>query len=80
MAPGGAICLLVDGAGRSERFSGIDRQRELPGRALIAPSALDLGAVGDPELLAQKFQALPQREGLFGRPGRRRRERGSRSR
>ena len=72
--------MLGDGAARSERFAGVDGQRELPGHELITPSALDLGAIGESELFSQQLQALPEREGLLGRPVRRGHERGGRSR
>ena len=62
----GVICCLVGGAGRSERRIGIEVVWDAIGDELIAPGALDFGAVGEPELLAQQFEALEDCECLLG--------------
>ena len=67
MAPQGAICSLVCAA-RSERRVGIEVGWDAIGDELIAPGALDFGAVDKPELLAQQLEALEDCECLLGRP------------
>ncbi len=62
-------------AAPSERHVWIEVARDLPlGRDLIAPGALDVGPVGEPELVANEFDALEHRERLPGRPVRRQAE------
>ena len=66
--------------GKSERQFGIEVGWCAIGHELTAPGALDVRAVGEPELLAHQLEALEDGEGLLGRPVRRQRERSSRSR
>jgi len=67
MAPRGASC-SCGVAAYSERVAGIDGQRELLGRVLTSPGALDLWAVDEPELVAQQLEALEDGERLPRRP------------
>jgi hypothetical protein len=59
----------------SERQVRIEISRCSLGHELSAPGALDLGAVGEPEVIAYQLDALEDCEGLLGRPVRRQRER-----
>ena len=58
----------------SERRIGIKVGWGAIGHEVAAPGALDVGAVGEPELLAYQLQALEDCEGLRGRPVRGQRE------
>ena len=62
----GAICSCGVAAVYSERVAGIDGQRELLGRELTAPGALDVWAVGEPELVAQQLEAFEDGQRLRG--------------
>ena len=80
MAPQGAICVdWALAAARSERRVGVEVGWCAIGHELTAPGALDVGAVGKPELLAHQLQALEDCEGLSGRPVRGQLERSARS-
>lgn len=58
MAPRGAICLSAGCCAGSERQFGIGVGWGSIGYELMAPGALDLRAVGKPELIAQELDAL----------------------
>lgn len=52
----------------SERLVGVELRRLAIWRELLAPSLLDLGAVGCPQCMAQQLQALEDGQGLLWRP------------
>ena len=58
--------MLGDPAVHSERRVGIEIRRRSLGHELTAPSALDVEAVGKPELIAYQLEALEDCEGLLG--------------
>lgn len=67
MAPrGGHLFVGVTLPTHSERRVGVEIRRRPLGHELTAPGALDLGAVGTPELIAYQFEALEDCEGLLG--------------
>jgi len=52
----------------SERLVGIELRRLTVRHELLAPGLLHLRAVGVPQSVTQRLQALEDRQGLLGRP------------